>query len=274
VAACFILGGARASEASQPPAMPAGVPLLFAMVLALQSIIYTYDGWAGVVYFSEEVRAPGRDIPRALVGGVLSIIGIYLLVNLALLYVLPLSRIAGEKLAVGAAAQVIFGARGDTIIRALTIISMLSGINAYHLMATRVLFAMSRDRLFSSRAVRVNPGGTPTVALSVSTAVAVLFILSGTFEKVIAVLAFFFVANYTLSFVSLFVLRRREPELARPYRAWGYPWTTALALAGSVAFLAGAVVSDTRNSVYALLLLAASYPCFVLLRRLSRPDSV
>ena len=151
---------------------------------------------------------------------------------------------------------------------------MLSGINAYHLMATRVLFAMSRDRLFSSRAVRVNLGGTPTVALSVSTAVAVLFILSGRFEKVIAVLAFFFVANYTLSFVSLFVLRRREPELARPYRAWGYPWTTALALAGSVAFLAGAVVSDTRNSVYALLLLAASYPCFVLLLRLSRPDPV
>ena len=272
VAACFILGGGRASGAPPPPAVPAGVPLLFAVVLALQAVIYTYDGWSGVVYFSEEVRAPGRDIPRALFGGVLSVIGIYQLVNLALLYVLPLSRIAGEELAVGAAAQAIFGARGDTIIRALTIISMLSGINAYHLMASRVLFAMSRDRLFSSRAVRVNPGGTPTVALSVSTAVAVLFILSGTFEKVIAVLAFFFVANYTLSFVSLFVLRRREPGLARPYRAWGYPWTTALALAGSVAFLVGAVVGDTRNSVYALLLLAASYPCFVLLRRLSRPD--
>ena len=166
-----------------------------------------------------QVREPDaeRDIPGALFGGVLSIIGIYLLVNLALLYVLPLSRVAGEELAVGAAAQAIFGARGDTIIRALTIISMLSGINAYHLMATRVLFAMSRDRLFSSRGARVNLGGTPTVALSVSTAVAVLFILSGTFEKVIAVLAFFFVANYTLSFVSLFVLRRREPELARPY---------------------------------------------------------
>ena len=271
VSACFFLGGGRASEVSQPP-LPAGAPLLFATVLALQSVIYTYDGWAGVVYFSEEVRAPGRDIPRALFGGVLSIIGIYLLVNLALLYVLPLSRIAGEKLAAGAAAEVIFGARGDTIIRVLTIISMLSGINAYHLMATRVLFGMSRDRLFSSRAARVNLGGTPTVALFVSAAVAVLFILSGTFEKVIAVLTFFFVANYTLSFVSLFVLRRREPELARPYRAWGYPWTTALALVGSVAFLLGAVASDTRNSVYALLLLAASYPCFVLLRRLSGPD--
>ena len=83
------------------------------------------------------------------------------------------------------------------------------------------------------------------------------------------VLAFFFVANYTLSFTSLFVLRRREPEKRRPYRAWGYPWTTGLALGGSMAFLAGAVAADTRNSLYALLLLAASYPGFRLSKSLS-----
>jgi APA family basic amino acid/polyamine antiporter len=82
------------------------------------------------------------------------------------------------------------------------------------------------------------------------------------------VLAFFFVANYTLSFISLFVLRRREPEKRRPYRAWGYPWTTGLALGGSIAFLAGAVAADTRNSLYALLLLGASYPGFRSLKRL------
>ncbi|MGH9902356.1 MAG: APC family permease [Pyrinomonadaceae bacterium] len=270
VVACFALGGGASETVSQQPAVvPTGLPLLFALILALQAVIYTYDGWAGVVYFSEEVRDPERNIPRALFGGVLSVIGIYLLVNLALVYVLPLSRVAGEQLAVGAAAGVIFGARGDTIIRTLTIVSMLSGINAYHLMASRVLYSMSRDGLFSDRAATVNEGGTPTVALLLSAAVALLFILTGTFEKVIAVLAFFFVANYTMSFVSLFVLRRREPDLPRPHRAWGYPWTTALALAGSVAFLAGAVASDTRNSVHALLLLAASYPAFVLLRRLA-----
>ena len=94
-----------------------------------------------------------------------------------------------------------------------------------------------------------------------------LFIVFGeTFDKVITVLAFFFVANYTLSFVSLFVLRAREPERERPYRAWGYPWTTALALLGSVLFLVGAILSDTKNSVYALLLLAVSYPLFRLLK--------
>ncbi len=85
----------------------------------------------------------------------------------------------------------------------------------------------------------------------------------------ITVLAFFFVANYALSFISVFVLRRREPERARPYRAWGYPWTTALALIGSVLFLAGAVASDTRNSIYALILLAVSYPLFRTVKRVS-----
>jgi len=137
-------------------------------------------------------------------------------------------------------------------------------------MATRVLYAMSRDGLFLRKAAYVNEGGTPTVSLFVSTAVAVLFIVFGqTFEKVITVLAFFFVANYTLSFISVFVLRRREPEKERPYRAWGYPWTTALALLGSILFLVGAVASDTRNSVYALILLAASYPVFRVVKLLS-----
>jgi APA family basic amino acid/polyamine antiporter len=140
---------------------------------------------------------------------------------------------------------------------------MLSAINAYHLMASRVLFAMSRDGLVSHRAATVNAGGTPTVALALSAVIAVLFIVFGrTFEKVITVLAFFFIANYTLSFTSLFLLRWREPERPRPYRAWGYPWTTALALFGSAAFLVGAVAGDTRNSLLALVLLSISYPLF------------
>ncbi|MGI8732584.1 MAG: APC family permease [Pyrinomonadaceae bacterium] len=241
--------------------------LIAAFVLSLQAVIYTYDGWTGVVYFSEEVEQPARNIPRALFGGVLSVIAIYLLVNLALLYVLPISMIAGQDLAVGAAATVIFGRYGDTTFRTLTILSMLSAINAYHLMASRVLFAMSRDGLFTKKAATVNEGGTPTVALFLSTVVAVTFILFGqTFGTVITILAFFFVANYTLSFISVFVLRRREPERERPYRAWGYPWTTGLVLLGSLLFLVGAMASDTRNSLYALALLGISYPLFRLLK--------
>ena len=276
IAAAFIWGGEAAAEA--PHITPQGIALLMAFLLSLQSVIYTYDGWTGVVYFSEEVETPARNIPRALFVGVLSVIAIYLLVNLALLYVLPIGEIAGKDFAAGAAAQVVFGRHGDTVFRTLTILSMLSAINAFHLMSTRVLFAMSRDGLFTKSAAAVSAGGTPQVALLLSTAVAVAIILIGKkFETVALILAFFFVANYALSFISVFVLRRREPERERPYRAWGYPVTTAVALLGSILFLVGAIASDiagdTRNSIYALLVLGASYPLFRLLRPSARRNA-
>ena len=265
IVAGFIFGGKGALTSSSANATTAIT--LSAIIVSLQSAIYTYDGWAGVIYFSEEVKHSARDIPRSLFGGVLLITAIYLLVNVSLLYVLPMSQIAGKEFAAGEAANVIFGAHGDTIFRCLTIASMLSAINALHLMATRVVFAMSRDGLFTRKAAVVNEGGTPTVSLLLSTLVALLFIVFGQqFERVINVLAFFFVAQYILSFISLFVLRRREPDKPRPYRAWGYPFTTALVLIGSVLFLAGAIVTDRSNSMYALLLLAVSYPVFRLMK--------
>jgi APA family basic amino acid/polyamine antiporter len=126
---------------------------------------------------------------------------------------------------------------------------------------------MSRDRLFWRGASVVNRGGTPTISLLMSTAAALLMIVySGTFGRLLAAIAFFFVFDYTLVFLSVFVLRFREPDATRPYRAWGYPFTTALALLGSVAFLAGAVKADSDNSVFALKLLGASLPVFVVLR--------
>jgi APA family basic amino acid/polyamine antiporter len=266
IVAAFLLGGGTRTGVAEPP-VASGAALAIAIVLALQGVIYTYDGWTGAVYFSEEMTDPGKEIPRALFIGVLSITAIYLLLNLSFLYVVPITAIAGNPFAAGAVADALFGERAGAVLRVVTIVSMLSAVNAYHLMASRVLFAMSRDHLVTGRAAVVNDGGTPTVALLVSTIVAVLFIVLGrTFEQVVTVLAFFFAANYTLSFISLIVLRRTEPDRPRPYRAWGYPWTTVLALLGSVAFLAGAAIGDTRHSIYALLLLAASYPAFRLFR--------
>ncbi|HEY0405962.1 MAG TPA: APC family permease [Pyrinomonadaceae bacterium] len=273
IAACFILGG-QGSTVNEPAApLENGWPFVHALILAMQGVIYTYDGWYNMIYFSEEVRRPERDIPRSMIGSMLLVTGLYLLINLALLYVLPLSRIAGQELAVGVAAQAIFGLHAVAIISLLATVSMLSTINANNMIAPRILFAMSRDGLFSEGAVKVNRGGTPTVTLFVSTAVAVLFILSGTFERVLALLAFFFVVNYTMTFISVFVLRYREPDLPRPFRAWGYPWTTLLVLIGSLAFLAGAIASDTQNSKHVLLLLAASYPIFLLLKRMKAGDA-
>jgi len=268
VIACFAFAGKSSISSNialQPPRN-----LLVPMILALQGVIYTYDGWTGVIYFSEEVRNPDRDIPRSMLGGVLSVIAIYLLVNVALIYVLPMSEIAGSDLALGKAAQSLFGVMGDRIFRAVMILSMLSAVNACQLMASRVLFAMSRDGLFSARGARANRGGTPSVALFLSTLVAALFILTGTVDQVLAVVAFFFVVNYSISFFVVFLLRKREPDRERPYKAFGFPWTTGISFIGSLAFLAGAVASDTRNSIYAALLLAASYPTFLVLRRLGR----
>ncbi|HVF45781.1 MAG TPA: amino acid permease, partial [Pyrinomonadaceae bacterium] len=271
IVACFALGGGAQTQgqnaATTPSAAGANVSFMTALVLALQGIIYTYDGWYSTVYFGEEVRDTARNIPRAMVGSVLLVIAIYLLFNLALVYVLPFSRLAGEPLAAGAAAEAVFGPQGATVIGVVAILSLLAAVNGNTLTAPRVVYAMSRDRLFWRGASRVNRGGTPTVSLFMSTAAALLMIVySGTFSGLLAAIAFFFVFDYTLVFLSVFVLRFREPEASRPYRAWGYPVTTGLALLGSIAFLAGAVKADMKNSVFALELLGASLPVFLVLR--------
>jgi APA family basic amino acid/polyamine antiporter len=268
IAACFLLPSSHAAPsmpAAPLPAIPSGWLLTVAIFLGLQSVVYTVDGWQGVIYFGEEVRDPGRDVPRAIFGSVFSIMGIYLLLNLALLYVLPMREIAGNDFALGTVAARIFGPYGDTIIRSIMVISMLSCMNANQLFCTRTLYAMSCDRLFFRRVARVNPGGTPTLALLLSTIVGIVFVL-GTFERVIAMLSFFFVANYMLSYISLFLLRRKEPHMPRPYRAWGYPWTTGIALVASVAFLVGSIATDRQNAPLALAILVLSYPVFRLMK--------
>ncbi|MFZ0819276.1 MAG: APC family permease [Candidatus Acidiferrales bacterium] len=262
VVLCFVVGGKSGGFPHAALVAPHGMTLLVGFLLSMQAVIYTYDGWDSIVYFLEEVRDPGREVPRAMIGSVLSILGIYLLLNLGLVYVLPMESFAGNNFALGLVAGRIFGAHGDTVIRGVMIVSLISGLNACLLEASPVLFGMSRDRFFSRRGASINSGGTPNVALFLSTVVTMAFIATGSIEKVLAVTAFFFVANYTLSFTSLFVLRRREPEALRPYRALGYPWTTGFALAGSLAFLASAITGDTKNSLWALVVLAASYPIY------------
>jgi len=133
-----------------------------------------------------------------------------------------------------------------------------------------VLNSVSRDGLGLPAASAVNGGGSPAVALTIVTVVTLAFLATGTFNTMIAIAAFFFVGSYTLSFLAVFVLRRREPQVARPYRAIGHPFTTGFVLLGSLAFLASAIVADRRNSVYALAIVVVSYPVF----RFTRPAAV
>jgi APA family basic amino acid/polyamine antiporter len=266
IGACFILG--QGFHGDGGATTPTGFPLLAAFVIAMQSVVFTYDGYNGVVYFSGELKNPARDIPRSIFGGVLAVAVIYLLVNVGFLYVLPLSRMAGDPLVAATAAKEMFGPRGDTVIRVLTIVSLVSALNAYQLMTPRVLYRLSTFGFFSAGRY-VNRGGTPAVALWLSTAVILALVLTGTVQIVLAVTAFFFVAQYALVFLSLFILRRKEPDTPRPFRAKGHPWTTGLVLLFSLALLIANVSVDTRNSIYSLLLLTLSWPVY----RLMRPKS-
>jgi APA family basic amino acid/polyamine antiporter len=278
VIACFAFGGhlrltaesVMATPAASSVLIPTGALLITGLLLGIQATIFTYDGWDGVIYFGDEIKNPGYLVPRAIFASLFSVVAIYLVVNAAVLYVLPMNEIAGNNFALGLAAERVFGQHGDFIFRFIMVLALLSSINALHLMAARVIYAMSRDGLFFRVISRVNKGGTPTLGLLLSAIIAVSFAIFS-FERVIAMMAFFFVTNYLLSFISLFLLRRREPDLPRPYSAWGYPYTTALAILGSVAFLVEAVREDPTNSYITLIAMACAYPVYRLLKFVSRP---
>src|SRR6185436_7874584 len=226
IGACFLFAGrARVEPATASAATHAARSGFVAFLLAAQSVIYTYDGWSGPIYFSEELDDPGRQIPRSMFYSLALVAAIYLLINLVFVYAVPLASFAGSALAAGTVAHAIFGAAGELLVRVVVIVSLPSAVNACLLMASRTLYSMSRDGLAVGPATRVNAGGTPTVALVATGAVALAFLASGTFETIIAIAAFFFVGDYTLSFCAVFALRAREPAAARPYRAIGHPWT-------------------------------------------------
>jgi APA family basic amino acid/polyamine antiporter len=121
---------------------------------------------------------------------------------------------------------------------------------------------MAIDHLAPRALTHVNRGGTPDASLAASVLVTVALTLSGTFNSVLAIAAFFFVMQYGVSFASLFVLRWREPDLPRPYRAWGYPWIPGLVLTGAGAFVVATFFGDTTNSLHAVIVLVASYPAY------------
>lgn len=273
VIACFSFGGHVRHVEPAPVSLPAGAALITALLFGIQATIYTYDGWDGIIYFGDEIKNPGHLVPRAIFASLFSIVFIYLLINAAVLYVLPMGDIAGNNFSLGLAAQRVFGPYGDTVFRSIMVLALFSTINALHLMGARVIYAMSRDGLFFRSVSRVNKGGTPTLGLLLSALVGVAFAVFS-FERVIAMLAFFFVTNYLLSFTSMFLLRLRDPEMPRPYRAWGYPWTTSLALLGSVGFLIEAVREDRTNSIFVLIALACSYPVYRVLKIVSSRASV
>jgi basic amino acid/polyamine antiporter, APA family len=271
VIACFAISPSGGAAASTPVTFPLPRGGLFlAILIAFQPIIVTYDGWYGAIYFMEEDEDPGRNLPRSSIAGVLACIAVYLLMNAALLHVLPLTRLAAAQFPAAEAAMAIFGSHGKQIILIVSMVSAIGGINAIMLMMPRILFGMSRDGLLPRAVESVNRGGTPTNALLLATVAAIALVLSGSFEKLVAMTATLFVVVYLSGFCALFVLRVREPDLPRPFKVWGYPWTNGGVLAISLAFLVASIVGDLKDAVFTLVLLAVSYPLYVLLAKRNR----
>src|SRR5436190_5578030 len=229
------------------------------LIVALQSVVITYGGWQSGLYFAEEDRDPARNLPRSMIGGVAAVIVVYVLVNLALLSVLPIGELARSTLPAADAAQDLLGRRGQEIITILSIVSLPPMLNAILMIGTRILFAMGRDRLLWRRAASVTARGTPAAAMLATTLVAFALVATGTFQRLVAMVAFYLAANYLVCCLALIVLRWREPDRARPFRAWGYPWSAAVVLAGAAAFLVGAAAGDAINAAGAVALLGLGF---------------
>lgn len=270
VIACFVYGGSSDSAlaAGSPTAVTATTfAQITAFILAFQLVLGTYDGWHEAIYFTEEDKNPSQNIPKSLFGGLAVIITIYLLVNIALLYVLPMTDLAGSKFAGADTIRIMFGDLSGQIVTVLALISLIGIINAILMACPRILLALGRDRLFFGQATKVNEGGTPVVGLITTAATAIVLSSIGTFEMLLAISAFFAVVIAILLVISLFILRRREPDAPRPFRAWGYPFAPFAVLAVSVLLFFGYIVSNPYPSIYALAVLAISYPVFLLIRR-------
>ena len=261
VVAAFVTPHASTSKAieSHLPT-PNGMALLVAFGIAMQGIFFTYDSYYTVVYCSEEIRDPGREIPRSIFSGVIVVTVLYLLINAAFMAVLPLSAIANNSFVAGSVAGALFGIHGTTIITLIMIVSLLGAINAGVMAAPRIILAMARNGLFPHQAARVNNGGTPTIALFMTLGFMALFVVSGTSDQVLAADILLAMSIYVITFTSFFVLRRREPNADRPYKAWGYPIVPAIALLTIIAIATAMTFSDHRSAVIVAALLALSFP--------------
>jgi basic amino acid/polyamine antiporter, APA family len=265
VVACFVVVPSAAPASVSGPSGLVVLPkggLLLAIVLALQAVVVTYDGWYAAIYFAEEDEDPARNLPRSLIGGVMACVAIFLLVNAALLHVLPMHQLATSQIPAADAAMSIIGGRGKEVILVVSMLAAVSTINACLMISPRILFGMARDGLMPRWMTTINEGGTPASALLLCTVMALALVFSGSFETLIAIASFLFVAVYLSGFAALFALRVREPELARPFKMWGYPWSNLGVFLASATFLVLTVVADPKDAFFTLVMIALSYPVY------------
>jgi len=274
---CFAFGGNTTpfAEQSQPTPLhtPAGWMLLFAVVAAMSKAFWAYDGWNSITYIAGEVRNAKTVIPKALIIGVSSVIGIYVLVNLAYFYVLPTEVIAQSKVVASTAMSMIFGQVGVVFIAVAVMISTLGTTNGTILSSARAYYAMAEDGLFMKQFANVHSRySTPTFALIIQCVWSCALVFSGTFDTLTDMLIFVSWIFYGMSAFGVFILRKKQPTAERPYKVIGYPFVPAVFVVVSVLFCCFTLVNDIQQfmvdsakgipSITGLLLLLPAYPLY------------
>ena len=270
----FTIG--EGTTANFAPVWGGGVQLSI-MGTALISIMWTYDGWADLAYLGGEVKDPARNLPRALLLGTVAIIVIYLVVNLAYLYLVPLPQMAGSALIAATAAQRIplFGGGAGGVIAGVVMISTFSALLGSMMTGPRVFFAMADRGLFFTAIARVSPRyQSPSVAILLATGLGVVYVLLNDFQQLADKFILGIWPFYALAVAAVFVLRKKQPDLVRPYRTWGYPVVPLLFMGASIAIIVNALWTDPINTGITFGIILVGVPVYFIWRRVARPAAI
>jgi APA family basic amino acid/polyamine antiporter len=247
-----------------------------AWLLALVLVMFSYSGWNAASYIAEEVRDPGRNVPRALAIGTVAVIVIYLSMNVLYLYALPVEEMRTLSVrVVDAAADRLFGPIVANIVSLFSMLIAAGSVSAMVFAGPRVYYAMARDGLFFAAAARVHPKWrTPAVAIAAQSAFSALLVVSGTLDQLANYTGFALVLFSSIAVTGLFVLRRRRPDEPRPFRALGYPLAPAIFALVGYAMVVNSVRRDPGGSFAGLLVIALGIPLYFLFSRLRRQTPV
>jgi len=254
------------------PSFPRGL-LLSGMLSALIPILWAYDGWSNLSFVSGEVRDPQRNLPRALVVGAASIMVIYLLLNVAYLFLVPMTEMAQAPLVASLAAQRIgaFGTHGGAVVAGLVMLSCLGAANGSMLSGPRVLYGMADQGLLFRSLAHVSPRfETPSAAIGLSTVLGVVYVLLNDFQQLADKFVLGIWPFYALAVAGVFVLRRTRPDLERPYRTWGYPVVPALFLLAAVGMVGNALVTQPRDTGITFAIILAGLPVWWVWKAMER----
>jgi basic amino acid/polyamine antiporter, APA family len=240
---------------------------------ALIPVLWTYDGWADPATMAGEISDPQRNLPRALIAGAACVMLVYLIVNVGFLYALAPGEMSGARLIATTVAQRIplLGSAGAGMIAATVVLAALSGLNASMMTGSRVFFAMADRGLFFRVAARIAPRfHSPSVAIALATVLGAAYVLENDFAQLADKFILGIWPFYALAVAAVFVLRRTRPDLARPYRVWGYPVVPAVFLVASALMVGNALITDPRNSGLTFLIILAGVPVYWLRSRFAR----